>query len=198
MERSLLSRGVASIGKSTGRRWLSSCCLTLRKSYCETGVCDILTAFKFNIVNSIEQTQTDIRQQYQMFIPTNIYLFVLVDVYCYECVFILIGFLLIYMMNLKIAAIFLLSLCASAAVTVNTITGITDNNLVYSGTIPISATNNLFFTYYGVDGQKDQASLKNYPLLILVGKYITYNLVPAPLRSIMEWGVLVQLDSTMI
>lgn len=57
-----------------------------------------------------------------------------------------------------------------AAVTVNQITGLTSDNLVYSGSIPISTSNNLFFTYYGVDGQKDQASLKNYPLLIVVGK----------------------------
>ena len=39
-----------------------------------------------------------------------------------------------------------------SAVTVNELTGITDQNLVFSGSIPISATNNLFFTYFGVDG----------------------------------------------
>jgi carboxypeptidase C (cathepsin A) len=49
------------------------------------------------------------------------------------------------------------------------LTGITDQNLVFSGSIPISATNSLFFTYYGVDGQKDKNLLKNSPLLIVVG-----------------------------
>ena len=60
-------------------------------------------------------------------------------------------------------------LLVNSAVVVNQLTGISDQNLVYSGTIPISATNNLFFTYYGVDNQKDQAALKNYPLLVVVG-----------------------------
>lgn len=58
-----------------------------------------------------------------------------------------------------------------AAVTINQLTGITASNLVYSGFIPISdsSSNQLFFTYYGVDGQTDQNSLKNYPLVIAVG-----------------------------
>ena len=72
-------------------------------------------------------------------------------------------------------ALLLLSASVMAAVTVNQITGVTDQNLVFSGSIPISASNNLFFTYYGVDGQKDQNSLKNYPLLVVVGKYFYNN-----------------------
>lgn len=70
----------------------------------------------------------------------------------------------------KILLLFALVLAAQAAVTVNQITGVTNDNLVYSGTIPVSDSGSLFFTYFGVDGQKDQASLKNYPLLIVVGK----------------------------
>ena len=75
-------------------------------------------------------------------------------------------------MNLTIKICVLVTLvCAMhCAVTVNTVTGITDNNLVFSGTIPISDKDNLFFTYYGYDGEKDQNNLKNYPLLIIVGK----------------------------
>jgi hypothetical protein len=72
--------------------------------------------------------------------------------------------------TLKIFALAILVILGNTAVVVNQITGISDTNLVYSGTIPISATNKLFFTYYGVDNQKDQASLKNYPLLIVVGR----------------------------
>jgi hypothetical protein len=56
------------------------------------------------------------------------------------------------------------------AVTINQISGVSNDNLVYSGSIPISATDSLFFTYYGVDDQMNQAYLKNYPLLIFVGK----------------------------
>ena len=59
--------------------------------------------------------------------------------------------------------------CISAAVTVNQVTGVSAQNLVYSGQIPIGA-NSLFFTYFGVDGQTDQNNLKNYPLLIVAGK----------------------------
>ena len=70
----------------------------------------------------------------------------------------------------KIVLIFALILAAQSAVTINQISGLTNDNLVFSGTIPVSASANLFFTYFGVDGQKDQASLKNYPLLIVVGK----------------------------
>lgn len=58
-----------------------------------------------------------------------------------------------------------------AAVVVNPVAGISDQNLVFSGTIPISSTNTLFFTYYGYDNIKDQAALKNYPLVIAVGTY---------------------------
>lgn len=63
----------------------------------------------------------------------------------------------------------LVAFCASAVV-VNPVTGVSDTNLVYSGTIPVSDTNKLFFTYYGFDNEKDQAALKNYPLLIAVGR----------------------------
>jgi carboxypeptidase C (cathepsin A) len=58
-----------------------------------------------------------------------------------------------------------------SAVVINQLTGITDQNLVFSGNIAISETNNLFFTYYGVDNQKDASALKNYPLLVVVGRY---------------------------
>jgi len=73
-------------------------------------------------------------------------------------------------MNLKIFLIAIIIIIADSAITLNSISGVTDNNLVFSGTIPVSTSINLFFTYYGVDGQKDQNSLKNYPLLIFVGK----------------------------
>lgn len=56
-----------------------------------------------------------------------------------------------------------------AAVTVNTINGVSSQNLVYSGQIPIEG-NSLFFTYFGKDGVTDQNSLNSYPLLIVVGK----------------------------
>ncbi len=77
-------------------------------------------------------------------------------------------------MNLyqKIFLLALLLALARSAVVVNQLTGITDQNLVFSGTIPVSETNNLFFTYYGVDNQKDASALKNYPLLVVVGRYI--------------------------
>lgn len=70
----------------------------------------------------------------------------------------------------KILLVLALILVAQSAVTVNQITGVSNDNLVYTGTIPVSATANLFFTYFGVDGQKDQSALKNYPLLVVVGK----------------------------
>jgi hypothetical protein len=63
----------------------------------------------------------------------------------------------------------ILIVCISAAVTINTLTGVSAQNLVYSGLIPVD-TNSLFFTYFGVDGQTDQNSLKDYPLLVVVGK----------------------------
>lgn len=69
----------------------------------------------------------------------------------------------------KILLLALILTISSAAITINQISGVTNDNLVYSGTIPVG-NNNLFFTYYGVDGQKDQASLKAFPLLIVVGK----------------------------
>jgi hypothetical protein len=70
----------------------------------------------------------------------------------------------------KILLVLAMVLLAQAAVTVNQITGVLTDNLVYTGTIPVSASANLFFTYFGVDGQKDQAALNNSPLLIFVGK----------------------------
>jgi hypothetical protein len=63
-----------------------------------------------------------------------------------------------------------LVIASQGAVTVNQISGVANDSLVFSGTIAISTSNSLFFTYYGVDGEKDQASLKNYPLFIFVGK----------------------------
>lgn len=57
-----------------------------------------------------------------------------------------------------------------AGVVINTIPGISDHNLVFSGAIPTLANESLFFTYYGLDGEKDINNLKNSPLLIMVGK----------------------------
>ena len=59
---------------------------------------------------------------------------------------------------------------SQAAVTVNQIKGVTDNNLVYSGTIGITGGNNLFFTYYSADGVNDPDDLLSYPLIVFVGK----------------------------
>ena len=77
------------------------------------------------------------------------------------------------MMNKTYLKIFLSAaflIITHSAITINSISGVSDNNLVFSGTIPISTSTNLFFTYYGVDGQKDQNALKNFPLLIFVAK----------------------------
>ena len=57
----------------------------------------------------------------------------------------------------------------NSAVTVNQITGISDNNLVYSGSIPVGS-DSLFFTYYGPDGVADPDDLFTYPLIVFVGK----------------------------
>jgi hypothetical protein len=54
----------------------------------------------------------------------------------------------------KILALFALLLVVDSAIIVNQIIGVSNHNLVYSGSIPISTTGNLFFTYYGVDGPK--------------------------------------------
>lgn len=70
----------------------------------------------------------------------------------------------------KILILLAIVLAVRAAVTVNQITGVSPDNLVYTGTIPISTTANIFFSYFGVDGQKDQAALNNYPLLVVVSK----------------------------
>jgi hypothetical protein len=52
--------------------------------------------------------------------------------------------------RLLLALLFLFS-CQSAAVIINPITGITANNLMYTGTIAVG-TEKLFFIYYGIDG----------------------------------------------
>lgn len=52
----------------------------------------------------------------------------------------------------KILLLLIAVIAINAAVTVNPISGVSSQNLVYSGLIPISASSNLFFTYYGVDG----------------------------------------------
>lgn len=74
-------------------------------------------------------------------------------------------------MNLPYLFVFGL-VCASAAnVVVNPITGVTTNNLMYTGSIPVSDTSssNLFFTYYGVDGETNPDNLNQKPLIIGVG-----------------------------
>ena len=57
---------------------------------------------------------------------------------------------------MKLPYIFILIIiCVSSAnVVVNPITGITTNNLMFTGTIPVSDTSssNLFYTFYGKDG----------------------------------------------
>ena len=69
----------------------------------------------------------------------------------------------------KILVIAVIIVISHAAITVNQISGVSNDNLVFSGTIPVGS-NNLFFTYYGADGEKVQDNLKNFPLLIVVGK----------------------------
>ena len=56
-------------------------------------------------------------------------------------------------MNLTFKIFFLLAtaIAIHSAVTVNPISGISNQNLVFSGSIPVGS-NSLFFTYYGVDG----------------------------------------------
>ncbi len=85
----------------------------------------------------------------------------------------------------KILLSLFIIICVQSAIVVNTLTGLTDQNLAFSGSISISSTNNLFFTYYGVDNQKDQSALKNFPLLVVVGRYIYFNLVQEVLRNIL-------------
>ena len=57
---------------------------------------------------------------------------------------------------MKLPYIFILTIiCVSSAnVVVNPITGITTNNLMFTGTIPVSDTSssNLFYSFYGKDG----------------------------------------------
>lgn len=87
----------------------------------------------------------------------------------------------------KILLLLAAVVCIKATITVNPISGISSNNLVFSGNIPTSATDSLFFTYYGVDNQTDINNLKNYPLLIIVGKYNYHHLALEPLPSITVW-----------
>jgi hypothetical protein len=61
-----------------------------------------------------------------------------------------------------------LILAAQSAVTINQITGIVQNNLMYTGTIGVG-TEKLFFTYYGIDGEANPANLASKPLFIAVG-----------------------------
>jgi len=63
------------------------------------------------------------------------------------------------MIYAKILLIASLIFVSQTAVTINQISGITTDSLVYSGIIPVG-NNNLFFTYYGADGQKTQEALK--------------------------------------
>jgi hypothetical protein len=74
-------------------------------------------------------------------------------------------------MNLssQILLVLLAIVVVKAAVTVNTITGVSNNNLVFSGSIPLES-DSLFFTYYGVDGETSQDNLSKSPLLIVVGR----------------------------
>lgn len=85
----------------------------------------------------------------------------------------------------------LVALIASiyAAVTVNPISGVPTQNLVFSGQIPVGS-NSLFFTYFGYDGETDQNNLKNHPLLIVVGKYFLVYTVLEHQPSITVWEVL--------
>jgi hypothetical protein len=59
----------------------------------------------------------------------------------------------------------------SASVQVNQLSGVSSNNLVYSGSIPIAdgSSDQLFFTYYGKNGVTDASKLKDSPLVIAVG-----------------------------
>jgi hypothetical protein len=93
----------------------------------------------------------------------------------------------------------LVTLIASiyAAVTINSITGVPTQNLVFSGQIPVG-NNNLFFTYFGYDGETDQNNLKNHPLLIVVGKYFFVYTVLELQLSITVWEVLDPLTLTTI
>jgi carboxypeptidase C (cathepsin A) len=54
------------------------------------------------------------------------------------------------------------------AVVINQITGITQNNLMYTGTIDVGKEK-LFFIYYGVDGQTNPDNLNNFPFFVAVG-----------------------------
>lgn len=92
---------------------------------------------------------------------------------------------------MSIATKILILLCglvlAQATITINPISGISSSNLVFSGTIPTSSNDSLFFTYYGVDNQTDINNLKNFPLLIIVGKYTSPELVLELQPSITAW-----------
>lgn len=69
----------------------------------------------------------------------------------------------------KILLLLIVIVSLHAEVTVNPISGISESNLIFSGTIQLD-NSSLFFTYFGYDNQTDINNLKNYPLLIVVGK----------------------------
>ena len=73
------------------------------------------------------------------------------------------------MSRFEVLCLAVLLVASNSAVNVNQITGISDNNLVYSGTIAVGS-NSLFFTYYGPDGVVDPDDLFTYPLIVFVGK----------------------------
>lgn len=58
--------------------------------------------------------------------------------------------------------------CVQATVVVNQITGITSNNLMFTGTIALG-DDKLFFTYFGNDGETNVDNLAQKPLLVCVG-----------------------------
>ena len=72
-------------------------------------------------------------------------------------------------MNLAQLAVFsLLIIAICGDVTINQISGVTSNNLMFTGTID-SGSSKLFFTYYGIDGETDRAKLSANPLIIGIG-----------------------------
>lgn len=62
----------------------------------------------------------------------------------------------------------LLIFTSQAAVVINQITGITSNNLMYTGTIAVN-NEKLFFTFYGKDGDMNPDSLSKNILLVAIG-----------------------------
>lgn len=68
----------------------------------------------------------------------------------------------------KLTLLATLILLSTQAVVINEITGITSSNLMYTGTIE-ARNEKLFFTFYGIDGEKDPKNLPNSPLIVVVG-----------------------------